>query len=55
MMAYAKAGWIQNETADSRAALFRIDATDRNRLDYQVQYTRSGNLIVDAGVLMFNV
>ena len=53
MTAYAKAGWIMNEVADTRASIFRIDAADRNRLDYQVQYTRIGNLIVDAGVLMF--
>jgi len=53
LLTYAKAGWVQNETADARAALFKIDDSDRNRLDYQVQYTRIGNLIVDAGVLMF--
>lgn len=53
LMAYAKAGWVMNETTDARAAIFKIDPNDPNRLDYQVQYTRIGNLIVDAGVLMF--
>lgn len=53
LMAYAKAGWVMNETADARAAIFKIDPNDKNRLDYQVQYTRIGNLIVDSGVLMF--
>ncbi len=55
MLTYAKQGWIENEVADTAAALFRINANDRNRLDYQVQYTRIGNLIVDAGVLEFEV
>ena len=53
MLTYAKNGWIVNETADARAAQFKINANDPNRLDYQVQYTRIGNLIVDAGVLQF--
>ena len=53
MMVYAQSGWIENEVADARAAVFKIDANDRNRLDYSVQYTRIGNLIVDAGVLEF--
>jgi len=53
MLVYAKQGWIVNETADAQAAVFKIDANDRNRLDYQVQYTRIGNLIVSAGVLEF--
>lgn len=53
MLVYAQAGWIDNETADAKAAMFKIDPTDRNRLDYQVQYTRIGNKMVTAGVLMF--
>ena len=53
MKVYAQNGWIVNEVADAAAAIFKIDANDPNRLDYQVQYTRIGNLIVEAGVLEF--
>ena len=55
MMVWAKTGWIENETADARASYFLIDPNDRNRMNYHVQYTRIGNLIVDAGVLEFQV
>lgn len=53
ILVYAKNGWIVNEAADANVAVFQIDANDRNRLTYQVQYTRIGNEIVDAGVMEF--
>lgn len=55
MQVYAENGWIVNEQADAKRSVFVIDANDVNRLDSQLFYTRIGNLILNAGVLSFNV
>lgn len=52
---YAQAGWIINEQDDARSAVFQIDPNDRNRMDAVLNYTRIGNMIVDAARLQFTV
>jgi phage tail sheath gpL-like len=54
-MLYAKQGWVINEVANARASVFVIDPNDKNRLNYRLPYDRIGNLMVDAGVLEFQV
>lgn len=53
MMVYAQAGWVVDEVAMARQATFVINPADRNRLDYRIAYNRIGNLMVDAGQLLF--
>ena len=53
-MTYAANGWIENEVATARESVFVIDPNDRNRLDYRIRYRRIGNLIVDAGQMLFD-
>ena len=55
MMVYARSGWVVDEIAQARAAVFFIDPNDPNRLNSRMPYTRIGNLIVDAGQIVFNV
>jgi phage tail sheath gpL-like len=53
---YARLGWVVNEAADAQtsSSTFQIDPNDPNTLQYQLYYTRIGNLIDDAGQLIFN-
>lgn len=55
MMIYAKNGWVVDEVNQANAAFFVIDPNDANRMNAYMPYTRIGNLIVDAGQLVFNV
>jgi phage tail sheath gpL-like len=55
MMIYAANGWVVDEVNQANRSVFMVDANDPNRLDSQLFYTRIGNLIVNAGVLSFNV
>ncbi len=52
-MVYARAGWVVDEVNMSRQAVFVIDPSDRNRLNYRIPYDRIGNLMIDAGQLLF--
>lgn len=55
LMSYAALGWVIDETTLAREAVFVIDPNDRNRLNYRLPYKRIGNLMVDAGQLLFQV
>lgn len=50
---YARLGWIVNEDEMARQAVFVIDPADRNRLNYRIVYDPIGNLMIDAGQLLF--
>lgn len=50
---YARNGWIVDEVENARATVFVIDPNDRNRLNYRLHVTIIGNLMVDAGQLLF--
>ena len=52
---YAAAGWIIDVPAQVARAIFVRDPNDPNRLNEQVYYTRIGNLMIDAGQMIFNV
>jgi phage tail sheath gpL-like len=52
---YAAAGWIIDIVNQVKRAQFVRDPNDANRLNEQLYYTRIGNLMIDAGQLIFNV
>ncbi len=55
LLTYAANGWVVDEKTLAREAVFVIDPNDRNRLNYRLPYKRIGNLMVDAGQLLFQV
>lgn len=55
MQVYGQKGWVVDTVNQAKASVFEIDPNDPSRLNYQIPYTRIGNLIVDAGQLLFNV
>jgi phage tail sheath gpL-like len=52
---YEQLGWIVNGQAAAQASIFQINASDPNRLDQQLVVNITGNLMVDATVLEFQV
>jgi phage tail sheath gpL-like len=52
---YAQQGWIVDVANQVKRSQFWIDPSDPNRLNEQVYYTRIGNLMIDAGQMIFNV
>jgi phage tail sheath gpL-like len=53
--AYAAAGWIIDVPNQIKRAVIVRDPNDPNRLNEQLYYTRIGNLMIDAGQMIFNV
>ncbi len=52
-MLYEQYGWIENSQASAQQSYFVRDLTSRNRLNCRLQYTRIGNLMVEAVSLEF--
>jgi phage tail sheath gpL-like len=52
---YASLGWIIDVANQVKRAVIVRDPADPNRLNEQLYYTRIGNLMIDAGQMIFNV
>ena len=55
MQVWARAGWVENEVAMARTAVFERNASNRNRVDCSTPYQRVGMMNVLAQQLLFQV
>ena len=54
-LVYAKAGWLESEEANIKAAVFARDVTDRNRLNAKQPIQIIGNQMILAAQIQFEV